>query len=230
MIEVELKFEIPARARTLLQARLAALPSVRCLEYLSHVDRYYDTEHFECLQQEVFLRIRNNRRLEIKFHESADPAHTHCTERLFPLQAEPSFVLEMNALCARFLPQWREAETIEEAIRVNGLLEFAHLVTLRTRYACEDLILCLDDVEGLGDFFEIETACEEPTQVEHALARLHSFVCDLAFPSLQLVHTGYVELWLRCYHPHIYQGWTHRKTRRKKPVLNTTTPLSVARH
>jgi adenylate cyclase class IV len=230
MMEVELKFEIQSRARALLQARLAALPSVRCLEYISNIDGYYDTEQFECLQQEVFFRIRNHRRLEIKFHELADPSHTHCTERSFPLQAEPALVKEMNALCARFFPKWREGKTVEEAIQINGLVEFAHIVTLRTRYACDDMILCIDDVEGLGDFFEIETACEEPTQIEPALVRLHSFVSELAFPSLLLVQTGYVELWLRFYHPRIYQWYIHQKKSRKQSVLSNKTPLSAARH
>jgi hypothetical protein len=40
MIEVEFKFALPAHARMLLQTRLAGLPFVRCLAYLSNIDSY----------------------------------------------------------------------------------------------------------------------------------------------------------------------------------------------
>src|SRR5579872_7579470 len=77
MIEVELKFEFPSIARTLLMEKIEALPSVRRLGQINNSDIYYDTANFDCLRQAVFIRIRNRARLEVKFHDYADPAHTH---------------------------------------------------------------------------------------------------------------------------------------------------------
>jgi predicted adenylyl cyclase CyaB len=110
---------------------------------------------------------------------------------------------EINALCARFIPGWHAAETVEEAIRVNGLVEYAHIANKRTQYAYGSLTLSIDEVEGLGNFFEIETTCAEGTEVEQSLERLHAFVSDLAFPTLRPVRTGYVEQWLQRYRPQI---------------------------
>lgn len=203
MIEVELKFEVPSQSRMLLQAKLDALPDVRRLGQIVNTDSYFDTVSLTCLQQAVFIRIRNHEQLEMKFHDQADPAHTHSTERAFLLKAEPSLMREINTLCARFIPGWHAAETVEEAIRVNGLVEYAHIANRRMQYAYGSLTLSIDEVEGLGNFFEIETTCAEGTEVEQSLARLRAFVSDLAFPTLRPVQTGYVEQWLQRYRPQI---------------------------
>jgi adenylate cyclase class IV len=205
MIEVELKFKMPRESRTLLQAKLDTLPFVRGLGHINNLDTYYDTADFDCLQQAVFIRIRNHAQLEMKFHEHADPAHMHCTERVFPLKSEPPLMKEMNILCSRFISTWRKADTVEEAIRINGLMEYAHIANRRIQYTYENLILCLDYVEGLGNFFEVETSCEDRTQIGQALARLQSFVSNLALPALQPVWSGYVEQWLHLHLPQVYQ-------------------------
>jgi adenylate cyclase class IV len=203
MIEVELKFEVSPQSRALLQAKLDELPGVRWLRQIVNADSYFDTADLACLQQAVFIRIRNHEQLEMKFHDHADPAHTHSTQRTFPLKAEPSLMRKINALCARFIPGWLAAETIEEAIRVNGLVEYAHIANRRTQYAYDGMSLSIDEVEGLGNFFEVETPCAEGAQIEQSLARLRAFVVDLAFPCLRPVWTGYVEQWLQRYRPQI---------------------------
>ena len=203
MIEVELKFKVPQQSRAQLEAKLYRLPGVRWLGQIVNADRYFDTPDLACLRQAVFIRIRNHEQFEVKFHDQADPAHTHSTERTFPLKAVPSLMHEINALCARFISGWHAAETIEEAIRDNGLVEYAHIANRRTQYACGAISLSVDEVEGLGNFFEVETACAGEAEVEQSLARLHAFVADLAFPTLRPVGTGYVEQWLQRFRPQI---------------------------
>jgi len=201
MIEVELKFEVPLDSREQLQAKLDDLPDIRWLRQVVNSDSYFDTEHLDCLQQAVFIRIRNHEQLEMKFHDYADPAHTHSTERAFLLKAEPPLMQEINTLCSRFISRWHAADSVEEAIRINGLIEYAHIANRRTQYAFENLVLSIDDVEGLGDFLEIEIACEKGAEIEQSLSRLHTFVTNLAFPALRPVRTGYVEQWLDLYRP-----------------------------
>src|SRR5260370_13236615 len=145
-------------------------------------DIYYDTASFDCLQQAVFVRIRNQTYLEIKYHEHADPSHMHSTERVFPLNSRPLLMKEMNVRCSHFIQGWQEAGTIEKAIHLKGLTEFARIHKQRTQYAYENLILCVDSVEGLGDFFEAETHCEEEAKIGQAIAKLQDFVASLAFP------------------------------------------------
>lgn len=196
MIEVELKFEIPSGTRSLLQEKLVAMPSVRWLGQIDNTDIYYDTANFDCLQQSVFIRMRNRTRLELKFHDHVDTAHTSCSERTFPMKPEPPQMQEINTLCSRFIQGWREASSVEEAIDVNCLVECGRIANQRTQFEHENLILCLDSVKGLGDFFEIEVACDEESEIKQALARLNGFVSALAFPAMRPVQTGYLEQWL----------------------------------
>ncbi|HEV2583230.1 MAG TPA: CYTH domain-containing protein [Ktedonobacteraceae bacterium] len=203
MIEVELKFEVPTASRALFQAELENLPKVRWFGQIYNSDSYYDTANFDCLQQAVFIRVRNHEQLEMKFHDRADPGHTHSTERSFLLESPR--MKEINLLCSRFISRWQAANSIEEAFRINGLMEYVHIANKRTQYEHGNLMLSVDDVEGLGNFFEIETACEEGTEIEQALTRLRGFVSDFAFPALRPVKTGYVEQWLRLHNPQVYQ-------------------------
>lgn len=205
MIEVELKFALPADVRALLQARLDALPSLRRLTPVENVDIYYDTPDFSCLQQAVFLRIRDSTRLEVKYHEQDDPTHTHATEQTFPLLADASLMQDFNTLCSRFISSWQNADTIEDALVVNDLTAFVPIEKRRTRYVNEQLSLCLDQVAGLGDFFEAELLCEDEMGIEQAQAHLEAFVADLALPALSIVRVGYVELWLRSHLPQVYR-------------------------
>jgi adenylate cyclase class IV len=204
MIEVELKFEFPSSVGSFLQVKLEEL-SAQPLRQAHDVDSYYDTANFDYLRQAVFVRIRNHKHLEIKYHEHADPLHMHATERVFPLESGPLLVREMNTQCSRFIPRWQQAGTIQEAMRINGLREFACIKKQRTQYEYENMILCVDSVEELGDFFEVETHCEDETKVEQAMANLQDFVTSLACPALRPVKIGYVELWLRSHLPHVYQ-------------------------
>jgi adenylate cyclase class IV len=203
MIEVELKFEIPPQSRALLQARLDDLPGIRWLGQITNSDSYLDTASLDCLRQAVFIRIRNRKQLEMKFHDHADPAHTHSTERAFPIEPGSCLMSEINTLCSRFIPAWHAAATVEQAIHLNDLIEYAHIANKRTLYTFGTITLSIDEVEGLGTFLEIETPCAEEAQVERSLARLHAFVSELALPILQPVQTGYVEQWLQRYRPQL---------------------------
>ncbi|MBA2682012.1 MAG: CYTH domain-containing protein [Ktedonobacteraceae bacterium] len=205
MIEVELKFALPADVRAPLQARLDALPSLRRLMPVENVDIYYDTSDFACLQQAVFLRIRDSDRLEIKYHEQDDPTHTHATEQTFPLMAEAFLMQDLNTLCSRFIPDWRHGDTVKDALVINDLRAFVSIEKRRARYVNEQLSLCLDQVADLGDFFEAELLCADETGIEQAQAQLEAFVADLALPALSLVRVGYVELWLRSHLPQVYR-------------------------
>lgn len=212
MIEVELKFQYPGALWPDLQTKLEALPFAYTLKRINNLDVYYDTEDFVCLLQAVFLRIRNHQSLDIKFHEQADPEHNHCTERVFPLPATPLAMKEVNTLAARFLPGWQEANTLDEAFETNALKAFVQLKNRRLQYSYENLLVCLDEVEGLGSFLEIETSCEEGTPTEQAHVTLRNFISALDFPALEIVQTGYVEQWLRLSHPHVYQKLVEKGT------------------
>lgn len=198
MIEVELKFELLPTSWPQLKERLASRQP-KC--HVQNSDTYYDTAGLDFLSQAVFVRVRNHKHLEFKFNEQAAPAHIQCTERTFSLLPDPRQAEEMNTLFSRFMPRWRSADTVEEALHQNNLVELAHIENSRNQYAYDDLIICVDQVEELGDFLEIEMQCEEGYATRQAEARVQSFASGLA---ARQVRIGYVELWLQKHHPQAY--------------------------
>ncbi|HLJ36474.1 MAG TPA: CYTH domain-containing protein [Ktedonobacteraceae bacterium] len=199
MIEVELKFKLPADSLPALEEYLATIGTAR---HLQNADTYYDTSTFDLLRQAVFVRVRNQQRLEFKFNAQAAPAHIHCTERVFSLTPEPRQAEEMNHLFSGFLPHWQGENTVHTALHQNGLIELAHIENRRAEYTCGNLTLCLDQVDSLGIFLEIETLCEEGGELALAVSRVQAFAADI---KAQQVHIGYVELWLQKYHPYAYR-------------------------
>jgi adenylate cyclase class IV len=199
MIEVELKFEIAPASRARVEKYLATMGFARRLQ---NSDTYYDTATFDLLSRAVFVRVRNQQRLEFKFNEQDAPEHLYCTERAFSLASESSQVEEMNNLFAGFLPCWRVAGTVNKALRENGLIELARIENRTVEYIYENLVVCLDHVEELGDFLEIETQCEEGSETSRAIAQVQAFAAGV---EARQVHVGYVELWLQKHHPYAYR-------------------------
>jgi adenylate cyclase, class 2 len=204
MIEVELKFELTSQVEGQLQQILESVPAMRYFKQIDQVDSYYDTEAFDCLQQSVFVRIRDQSSLEIKYHEDFDPLHTHSTEQAFPLPIKSLFLEEMNGLFVRFIPAWKKAENLDDAFVRNGLVEFVSIEKQRRQYTYEDIVFCLDTIQGLGKFLELETSCREEQDVAFAEARLRSVLTQFGLPSLSTVNVGYVELWLRQHREDVY--------------------------
>ena len=199
MIEVELKFELLPTSRPQLKEQFAKMQLARRLR---NSDTYYDTPGFDLLSQAVFVRVRNHLQLEFKFNEQVAPAHIQSTERTFSLKPEPNQAEEMNALFSRFLPRWRSAGNFEEALGRNGLIELAHIENRRAQYIYGNLIICVDRVEGLGEFVEIEMQCEEGSDTDQAIAQVQDLAAGFA---ARQVRVGYVELWLQKYDPQAYQ-------------------------
>jgi len=199
VIEVEMKFELLPTSRPQLEEKLATM---QFLGRLENSDTYYDTASFDLLSQAVFVRVRNHQHLEFKFNLEAAPAHIQSTERIFSLMPDLYRTREMNALFSRFLPRWRFADTVEEALHQNSLIELAHIENRRAQYAYENLVICVDEVEGLGEFVEIEMQCEDGSDTHRAVARVQDFAVGFVAPQ---VSVGYVELWLQKHHPRAYQ-------------------------
>src|SRR6266487_1399126 len=88
----------------------------------------------------------------------------------------------------------QRASNVAEAIRQNHLIELAYIENTRRRYSIEELTICVDQVEGLGDFIEIEASCEEGEDTSQLETRVQSFANGLMAKRLQI---GYVELWLQ---------------------------------
>lgn len=63
-------------------------------------------------------------------------------------------------------------------------------------------MVCVDHVEELGDFLEIETHCAVESETPRAIEQVQVFA---AGQEARQVHIGYVELWLQKHQPHAYR-------------------------
>jgi len=200
LIEIELKCELS------LQLLEKVRQKIQGMEFRGTVynhDIYYDTPAWDLLRRAVFVRVRNNQKIEFKFNEDASPEHKQALERIFPLQTSPSDLDRLNSLFAYFLPTWIPATSFEDAITKNKLIQLVSVNNTREVYTDGQIDLSIDHVKGLGDFLEIETQCEEDADTTQSQALLQAFVADL---HVQHIKVGYVELWLYKHNLKAYQA------------------------
>jgi len=199
LIEIELKCELSPQ---LLEKVRHKIQGMEFRGTIYNHDIYYDTPTWDLLRRAVFVRVRNNQRVEFKFNEEASQEHKLAVERIFPLQTSPGELDRLNSLFTYFLPTWHPVSSFEEAITKSNLIQLASINNTREAYANEQIDLSIDHVKGLGDFLEVETQCEEGADTTQAQALLQAFVADL---HVEQVKVGYVELWLHKHNSAAYQ-------------------------
>ena len=199
MIEIELKCELSPQ---LLEKVRQKIQGMEFRGTVYNHDIYYDTPTWDLLRRAVFVRVRNNQKIEFKFNEDASEEHKLAVERVFLLQESPNDSGRLNSLFTSVLPTWVPGTSFEVALAKNGLIQLACIGNTREAYANEYIDLSIDHVKGLGDFLEVETQCEEDADIAQAQYRLQAFVGDL---DVKHIKVGYVELWLYKHNPEAYQ-------------------------
>lgn len=167
-------------------------------------DRYYDTSEAHLYAQAVFVRVRTNgsrRTLQFKFDEpGSDKQHISCTERAFTLTTEP-LSEGVQTIFTHFLPTWQPAFSWDEVCTRNHLEELTRIRNIRHLYHLEHLTLCLDHVQDVGEFIEVEIMCNDGADTQEARTRVRHFVETIGGTPLP---AGYVELALQRSKPEIY--------------------------
>lgn len=167
-------------------------------------DRYYDTPEARLYEQAVFARVRTNgtaRMLQFKFDEpGSDQQHISCTERAFLLSDE-TLSDGVHAIFAHFLPTWQPASSWAEVCARNHLEELTRILNIRHLYHLEHVTLCLDHVQDVGLFVEVEIMCADGADTQEARTRVRQCVETIGGVPLS---AGYVELALQRSKPEIY--------------------------
>ncbi len=172
--EIESKFSIESEFKYELE-RLLHNSNVKG-KSSDQFDRYFDTDSATYFIKGVFLRIRGNR-FQMKFNledvlSGSSSGHVRCTEVDLPL----IFDKEMQQMLRGVLKDLSidcpdELDSPFDLLDYNRLVESVVIQKRRVEFGFDNILISLDDVEGLGSFLEIEYRSDSPalTDVEREL-------------------------------------------------------------
>ena len=87
-----------------------------------------------------------------------------------------------------------DGETAEKLLEALGYQTFAVVEKIRRTYRLADVSLCLDEVNGLGNFLELEILVQTEDCREAAVNRLLALLDRLEIPQDRLSRRSYLEL------------------------------------
>jgi adenylate cyclase class IV len=195
-IEIELRYEVPDPA--VLQSFTEKMTFTKRRQ---DKDIYFDTDQADLLSHGIFIRIRNNTSLEIKFNRECInnpdlPLQPYCEEHVFALPIIETDVARFNDLVFSLGLKKVSFQNnfFEQFKKQNNLIEHYCIDKKRTEYSYDIFTLAIDEVKELGTFLEIECMAHDTKEVASIEAAMQKLVEPLKLKSLE---TGYGTLFLR---------------------------------
>ena len=178
MIEVELKiplkYSLERTAANLGELGFAPKSFVR------EQDTYFDTSIGQIRQNGEALRIRE-------------------TSKMWGEQTETRITFKGHKLNTRSMTRQELETTIGDAetgMRILQALGYRPVrptvIKIRREYEKESVTACLDQVEGLGDYLELETVIAEGEDREGALQLLEQILKQLGYTLAETTRTSYL--------------------------------------
>lgn len=203
-IEIELRYEV------LKPEQLASfLASFEKLHQKHDIDIYLDNPQALLYQKGIFIRIRNGKKLDIKFNratlENPDLAiQDYCEEHSFALPLQEKDLSKLNELLVSLNLQPMAIADLEHLKNANNFSEHYRVDKMRTSYKYDSFTVCLDEVADLGTFLEIELMANTIEDLAAVKQQMQQLIKELDLVPLK---TGYGTLLLRKKHfEHYLQG------------------------
>jgi predicted adenylyl cyclase CyaB len=203
-IEIELRYEIETSNFDL---------ALKPIKQSQIIDIYYDVNDGNFYKKGVFIRKRNNKKLDFKFNledfiNTDNPNdHTHCDEYSFEIPFAKNQLPNMKEVCSILELDLPLEFSFNGFLKTNDLLSFIKVDKQRTISKDNDYIISIDEVKGLGKFLEIERDVEIDKDNEDYQQRFNKIKKEIDDYANQLAsqsnfqikrnHTGYCELILR---------------------------------
>lgn len=194
-IEVELKFQILNNDEIKEFAK-----TLRFMTEKRIIDIYLDTKEGNLYKKGIFIRIRNNKKLDFKFNldalknQNIINKHEHCDELSFPLPLPQDSVEPINKICRTLNLEEISAPTVEDLKNKNNLIDSVVIDKIRKDYTDEKFNYSLDNVDKLGEFIEIEFMASKEDDIEKAKNEMRKKLKNL---KLKLITAGYNEVYCR---------------------------------
>lgn len=165
-IEIELRYEVLDGKN--LSNFLAPL---QLLHKKHDIDLYFDTPERCHFRQGLYIRVRNDRKLEIKFNRACleNPELPHqdfCEEHCFVLPLLEAELGRLNELLLSIKLKGIKTADFELFKLVNNLEVHYIVDKLRTSYKHKSFTIAVDEVKDLGLFLEIELMAQDANKLE----------------------------------------------------------------
>lgn len=192
-------FEIELRYKILDGSQLPAfLKPLHKISQKNDLDIYLDSPDVRLYQQGIFVRVRNNKKIEFKFNRDCinNPhlgLQDYCEEHSFALPLAPIDFDTFNTVATYlgFLPCTYNFESWKQE---NNLAVHYSVDKVRTSYQHKLFTLSIDEVKNLGTFLEIELMATTVENVAPIKQEMQEFLSPL---SLEPLKTGYGTLMVR---------------------------------
>lgn len=180
MLEAELKASLGDLAAEKLADRAAALGFLP-VEQVRERDIYFNGTERDFRRTDEALRLRSVRQLPDGPWESLITYKGPKLDRVSNARTEYETGVS-------------DGGTAQELLEALGYRPLAEVNKVRRTYRLDQVTLCLDQVQGLGGFLELELLVPGEEQREAAVERLLALLEELGIPRDQLSRRSYLEL------------------------------------
>lgn len=193
-IEIELRYEILESDQL-----TPFLAPFQFLHRKRDVDVYFDNARGELYQKGIFIRIRNNKKLDFKFNRATleNPnlaIQDYCEEHSFSLPLQDMDLQKINELLVSLQLHPVLQASLDAIKSMNSFVEYYTVDKLRSSYAHKNFTICVDEVANLGTFLEIELMAKDIEMLAAVKLEMELLLAGL---QLRPLRTGYGTLLLR---------------------------------
>lgn len=177
MVEVEIKLKIDSVDT--IKSKLLALGFAEC-GTLVETDTYYDNRNGDIRSSDNALRIRKT----VNKETGSSFAQINFKEKKLDNKSMSRHEYESDVT---------DADAMSHILEGLGYRPVSPLVIkTRRELKSSDINACIDTVEGLGDYLELETMTESEADRESALAKLEDILCKLGYGLSDTTTTSYL--------------------------------------
>lgn len=178
MVEVEVKVSV--RNRVYLEEKLLEKGFLKG-DLLKESDYYFDNACHEIREKDMALRIRSCENLSMNTTETFMTYKGPKLDQVSMTRKE----LEMKI---------ESAEIGRDILKSLGYTEVPPVVKLRQEFHMDRMNACLDRVENLGDFLELEIVVAQENEKENALNQLILLLHELGYEREDIIRTSYLSM------------------------------------
>lgn len=181
MIEVEIKAKLPDAAaleESLIKLGFKKEPSV------SEQDIYYNGNDRDYRKTDEALRIRVNK------YPETDAQENILTYKGHKLGSDSQTRMELETV-------FEDAPKMQAILSALGYLPILEVRKLRRMYRQGEITVCIDHVDSLGDYLELEKLVTDKKDYPEAVEELYGWLSKFGIAKDLLTQHSYLELLLR---------------------------------